>query len=53
MENIVKNWLACGFSDIAMQYYLNLANQEKLAFSSYESRLVFLREYDAQLKGTQ
>lgn len=51
MKDIVKSWLACGFSDIAMQYYLNLAIEQNLAFSSYESRLVFLREYDAQLKG--
>lgn len=51
MNDIVKSWLACGFSDIAMQYYLNLATQENLVFSSYESRLIFLREYDAQLKG--
>jgi hypothetical protein len=51
MNDIVKSWLACGFTDIAMQYYLNLAAQENLAFSSYESRLIFLREYDAQLKG--
>lgn len=51
MTDIVKSWLACGFTDIAMQYYLNLAIQENLAFSSYESRLIFLREYDAQLRG--
>lgn len=51
MEKTIQSWLACGLSDIAMQFHLNIAIQENLAFSIYESRLIFLREYDALLEG--
>ena len=50
MKETIQSWLDCGFSDIAMQFHLNIATQENLAFSVHEARLIFLREYDALLE---
>lgn len=33
-------------SDLAMQYYLNIANRDGLLFTTYEARCIFARTYD-------
>ena len=33
-------------SDLAMQYYLNIAKRDGLLFTPYEARCIFARSYD-------
>ena len=49
MKEAIQSWTNYG-SDTSMQFHLNIAIQENLAFSDHESRLIFLREYDALLE---